>query len=281
MSSSTNKSSQGSSEGFPAKPGDRASVIQLQKVAKSFPGRGADVEVLRNVSLSVDENSFVSIVGPSGCGKTTLLNLVAGFLAPSQGSIHVRGTLVHGINSDLGLGYITQDNKLFPWLTLAGNVEFPLRARHLPREKRQERVANLLEMVGLRGFEEHYPYQLSGGMQKRTALAQALSYDPDVLLMDEPFGSLDAQTRMLLQQELLKIWKRTGKTILFVTHDIVEALALSDRVVVMSRRPGSIKGQLEVSLSRPRDVFHIHDHDGYGDCHRELWRLLRSELPEH
>ena len=275
------KSTQESPKDLPVKTGVLASIIELRKVSKSFPGHQAAFDVLQDVSLSVDENTFVSIVGPSGCGKTTLLNLVAGFLAPSQGSISVRGIPVHGINSGLRLGYLTQENKLFPWLTLSGNVEFPLRARRLPKERRRERVANLLEMVGLRGFEEYYPYQLSGGMQKRTALAQALSYDPDVLLMDEPFSSLDAPTRMLLQQELLKIWGRTGKTILFVTHDIGEAIALSDRIVVLSRRPGSIKGQLNVHLSRPRNVFQIHDHGGYADCYREAWRLLRSELPDH
>ena len=275
------KSTQESPEDLPVKTGGPESIIELRKVSKSFPGHQATFDVLQNVNLSVEENTFVSIVGPSGCGKTTLLNLVAGFLAPSQGSISVRGIPVHGITSELKLGYITQENKLFPWLTLAGNVEFPLRARRLPKERRRERVANLLKMVGLGGFEEHYPYQLSGGMQKRTALAQALSYDPDVLLMDEPFSSLDAQTRMFLQQELLKIWRRTGKTILFVTHDIGEAIALSDRIVVLSRRPCSIKGHLKVTLSRPRDVFHIHDHVGYADCYREAWRLLRSELPDH
>ena len=253
-------------------------MITLRGVSKSFHTGEMDLEVLNNIDLSVEQGAFVTMLGPSGCGKTTLLNLVAGFVSPSDGEIRVKGSPLNGIHHDLGLGYITQDNKLFPWLTLEANVRFPLRVRKFPKDIQRKRVAELVEMVGLQGFENHYPYQLSGGMQKRASLAQVLSYKPDILLMDEPFASLDAQTRMVLQQELVEVWDRIGQTILFVTHDIVEAVALSDRVVVMSRRPGRIKGQLDVSLSRPRDVFEIHEQDGYRECYSALRGLIGSEL---
>jgi NitT/TauT family transport system ATP-binding protein len=255
-------------------------MITFKGVCKSFRTGGVDVDVLNGIDLSVEPGAFITILGPSGCGKTTLLNLAAGFISPSDGTIQVKNSSLKGINSDLGLGYMTQDNRLFPWLTLEANVRFPLWVRKLPKEVQRKRVAELVELVGLQGFENHYPYQLSGGMQKRTSLAQVLSYKPDILLMDEPFASLDAQTRMVLQRELVEVWDRIGQTILFVTHDIVEAIALSDRVVVLSPRPGHIKGQLDISLSRPRDLFQIHEQDGYRECYSSLRGLIGSELTD-
>lgn len=253
-------------------------LISLDGVSKRFAVDGAALTAVDDVSFSVAQGSFVGIVGPSGCGKTTLLNLIAGFIPTTTGTIRIDGQAVGGIDPDLGVGYVTQENKLFPWLSLAANVEFPLRARGWGAVERHQRVSELLELAGLRGFEDRYPYQLSGGMQKRAALIQTLSYEPSVLLMDEPFGSLDAQTRMLLQDELLRIWRRRHKTILFVTHDLTEAIALCDRVLVTTARPARLKGEEPIAIPRPRDVFHIHRAPGYQACYDALWELVRDEL---
>jgi len=255
-----------------------AHAVTLKNVSKSFGNGAHTVAVLQDLDIKVERGTFLSIVGPSGCGKTTLLNLVAGFLAPNSGHVLINESPIRGINDRLNLGYITQENRLFAWLTLQQNVGFPLKARGFDRAEREHTVSVLLEMVGLLGFEACYPYQLSGGMQKRASLAQALSYDPEILLMDEPFGSLDSQTRIQLHQELLEIWGRLDNTVIFVTHDLAEAIALSDRVVVLSRRPGTVKGQLTINLSRPRNIFQIHEHREYRECHSALWHLIEEEL---
>ncbi|MGH3504048.1 MAG: ATP-binding cassette domain-containing protein [Nocardioidaceae bacterium] len=252
------------------------SVISYDRVTKYFRSGGTNVLALHEVDLAIRRNEFVSIVGPSGCGKTTLIRLCAGFDRPTEGRTLYDGRTVRGINTDVG--YVTQDSNLYPWMTLRGNVEFPLRLRGIPAEERGARSEAYLNMAGLQGFEESYPYQLSGGMQKRGSMIRTMIYDPDVLLMDEPFAALDAQTRMLLQSDLLRIWSQRRKTIVFVTHDLSEAIALSDTVVVMSARPGTVKRVFNVPIGRPRNVFQIHDQEGYMDVYSEIWRHLGSEV---
>ena len=176
------------------------------------------------------------------------------------------------------VGFVTQESNLWPWMTLYQNVEFPLRVRGVPARERRERVMEHIKMVGLSGFEKHYPHQLSGGMQKRASIIRTMVYEPDIVLMDEPFGPLDAQTKMLLQRDLLRVWDMRKQTIMFVTHDLVEAVALSDNVVVMSARPGRIKGVFPISVERPRDVFQIHAAEGFAEDYERIWSSFRSEL---
>src|SRR5690606_5985564 len=196
-------------------------------------------------------NDFVTILGPSGCGKSTLLRIIAGLDRPTTGAVSLEGTDIRGPGADRGM--VFQSYTLFPWLTIRENVAFGLRERGVPAKEMWEIVDSYIEKVGLRGFENHWPKQLSGGMQQRTAIARALANDPEILLLDEPFGALDNQTRSLMQELLLGIWERERKTVLFVTHDIEEAIFLASRVIVMSARPGRIKADLAVDLPRPRD----------------------------
>ena len=213
--------------------------LDLRAVAMRY-GRGPEaVEALASIDLSVDEHEFVTIVGPSGCGKSTLLYLVGGFLQPSAGTIRLRGKPIAGPGPDRGI--VFQRYSLFPWLTVRGNIAYGLAEKGTPRRERDRIVSELVRLVHLEGFEERYPRELSGGMQQRVALAQTLACQPDILLMDEPFGALDAQTRRILQDELRRIWRRDMKTVLFVTHDVEEAVALGNRIVVMAARPGRIK----------------------------------------
>lgn len=228
------------------------------------------------MTLDIGLHEFTSVVGPSGCGKTTLLRLCAGLEPTTEGVTLYRGTPVDGINTDVG--YVTQDSNLYPWMSLRQNVEFPLVIRGVAPAERRERVDAFINMVGLEGFEDHYPYQLSGGMQKRGSIIRTMVYDPRVILMDEPFGPLDAQTRMVLQSDLLRIAELRKQTILFITHDLTEAIALSDKVVVMSARPGVIKQVFDIPLSRPRDVFQIHEQEGFNEVYGEIWDCFRSEV---
>ena len=251
-------------------------VIEYDAVTKRFFSRGSLVTALEDVSLAVRRNQFTSVVGPSGCGKTTLLRLAAGLEAASSGETRYLGKPVRGINT--AVGYVTQDSNLYPWMTLRQNVEFPLEIRGTPAKERRERADEHIAMVGLRGFEGHYPYQLSGGMQKRGSIIRTMIYDPSVILMDEPFGPLDAQTRMVLQAELLRISQLKSQTILFITHDLTEAIALSDVVVVMSARPGTIKQVFDIPLAHPRDVFQIHAQAGFTETYAEIWDCFRSEV---
>ncbi len=255
-------------------------VISFESIYKRFTltsgKEQSDVLALDNVSLSIRRNEFTTVVGPSGCGKTTLLRLVSGLAGASAGRTLYKGEPVNGLNTDIG--YITQDSNLFPWLTMLQNVEFPLVLRGLPEKERREKAREWIRMVGLEGFEGHYPYQLSGGMQKRASIVRTMIYEPDVILMDEPFGPLDAQTRMILQNDLLNIWQRDKKTILFITHDLVEAIALSDTVVLMTKRPGKVKDVFRVPLARPRNVFEIHAMEGFDAAYHHLWNHFKAEL---
>ncbi len=252
------------------------SAIRLRGLSKTYLAGESQVSALENVSLEIRGDSFVSLIGPSGCGKSTMLKLLAGLSRPSAGMIEFWGNLIQGINKQIG--YVTQDHNLFPWLTLQENVEFPLLARGVEREERQRRAGELIHLVGLLGFENAYPNELSGGMQKRGSIIRTLIYDPDVILMDEPFGPLDAQTRLVMQQELLDLWARKRKTILFVTHDLIEAITLSDQVIVMTRRPGQIKGIFDIPLTRPRDVFTIQESSDFHELYRTIWHAFRDEI---
>jgi NitT/TauT family transport system ATP-binding protein len=245
-------------------------------VAQDFFSRGRHVPAVAPTDLDIGEGEFVTIVGPSGCGKTTLLKIIAGLLPPTRGRVLFRAREWRGLNP--AIGYVPQHDYLFPWRTLRQNVEFALEVRRRPAAERRTRVEALIAQVGLTGFEDHYPHELSGGMRQRANIIRTLIYEPEVILMDEPFGPLDAQTRLLLQDQLLSLWERSGKTIVFITHDLVEAIALADRVLVMSARPGVIRSSTPVDLPRPRDVFHIHDHEGFRRLYDALWTELEAEV---
>jgi NitT/TauT family transport system ATP-binding protein len=237
------------------------------------PPRGRPVLALENVSLAVCEREFIALLGPSGCGKSTLLYLMGGFLPIETGTITVNGKNVIAPGPDRGI--VFQHFALFPWKNVRANVLYGLERQGLPRAERESRAQKFIDMVGLTGFEDSYPSQLSGGMKQRAAIARTLAIDPDVLLMDEPFGALDAQTRHLMQGELLAIWQRTPKTVIFVTHDVQEAVYLAGRVAVMSARPGRIKAIVDTSFDKSDP--HIHKTKTFIDKVDELWDLVREE----
>jgi NitT/TauT family transport system ATP-binding protein len=252
-------------------------VIKVQNVSKIFHTPAQEnLAALSEIELNISPGEFVTVVGPSGCGKSTLLKLVAGFSPPSAGRILFQGDEVRGLNTRVG--YVPQESKLFPWLTVEENVGFGLSSKRYSRADRERQVSYFIKLAGLAGFEKYYPSQLSGGMSKRASIVRALAYEPPVILMDEPFGPLDAQTRMVLQDELLKIWEQKRQTIIFVTHDLVEAVALADRVVVITHRPGKIKDVIKINMARPRDIFEIHRQEGFDDAYGRLWNIFRHEL---
>jgi len=227
--------------------------VCIEDVSRTFPGRRSQPETvaLLRTSLQVEDNDFITILGPSGCGKSTLLRIVAGLDFASTGKVMIDGNTVVGPGADRGM--VFQSYTLFPWLTVRENICFGLREKGIPAARQREVSDYFIQQVGLGGFDAHYPKMLSGGMQQRTALARALANDPKVLLMDEPFGALDHQTRELMQELLLSIWERHNKTVLFVTHDIDEAIFMANRVVVMSARPGRIKHEERIDFGHPRD----------------------------
>jgi NitT/TauT family transport system ATP-binding protein len=225
-------------------------VVSLRNVSKEF-GRGGIV-ALRGIDLEVRPGEFVSLIGPSGCGKSTLLRVVGDLIEPTSGEVVVNGKSAHQARLDRDYGIVFQDAVLYDWRTVRKNIALPLEMLGWERQRRTERVAEMVELVELQGFEQHHPWQLSGGMQQRVSIARALSFDPPLLLMDEPFGALDEMTRERLNMELLRIWERSGSTVVFVTHSISEAVFLSTRVVVMSPRPGRLTGIVEVDLPQPR-----------------------------
>jgi NitT/TauT family transport system ATP-binding protein len=226
-------------------------MIEIERLSKTFDtARRARHLALSDISLDIGDGEFVSILGPSGSGKSTLLYIVGGFIAPSEGTVRVKGSPVTGPGPDRGP--VFQEFALFPWKTVLGNITYGLDHQGVPRAEAAARAAALIEMVHLKGYENFYPKELSGGMKQRVAIARTLAYRPSILLMDEPFGALDAHTRTQLQRELLDIWERDRKTVLFVTHSVEEAVFLSDRVVVLTRSPGRIKEIIDVALPRPR-----------------------------
>ena len=249
--------------------------LRIDNVILRFtPRMGHPVTALDRISLEVDENEFSVIVGPSGCGKSSLLRLVAGLIQPTAGAIYLDGKLVTRPGKDRGM--VFQSYTLFPWLTVQDNLEFGLKIGGMAAEERAAVARRFIAEVGLEGFERAYPKQLSGGMMQRVALARALANDPDILLMDEPFGALDSQTRSLMQELLLKIWEHSHKTVLFITHDIDEAIRLGDRVYVMTARPGRIKEEVAIDISRPRSV-DVLTADEFIAIKRRIMTLIREE----
>jgi NitT/TauT family transport system ATP-binding protein len=237
------------------------------------PPRGREVLALDQVSLEVRNREFVALLGPSGCGKSTLLYLIGGFLPVETGAILIDGQNVAGPGPDRGI--VFQHFALFPWKTVRGNILYGLERQGMPKEEREKRAIDFIELVGLGGFEDSYPSQLSGGMKQRTAIARTLAFDPKILLMDEPFGALDAQTRGLMQSELLRIWQRTPKTVIFVTHDVQEAVYLADRVAVMSARPGRIKTIVDTKFDKNTpDIF---KNKFFVEKVDEIWNLVKEE----
>lgn len=253
-------------------------LIKFNNVSKRFERDGKSFLAAQNIHLDVKEGEFITVIGPSGCGKSTVLNMCAGLMKPNGGEIYYRSQLVDNINTQVG--YITQKDNLLPWRTVKGNVEIGLEIKGLSAKEREIEGAKYIDMVGLQGFEKHYPQELSGGMRKRVGLAKILAYNPETLLMDEPFGALDAQLRLVMQDKLLEIWKETKKTIIFVTHDLEEAITLGDRVAVFSGRPGTIKLIQDVNLPRPRDTFNIRFTDEFSKLHSQLWEALKVEIKE-
>jgi len=251
----------------------RSPAIELAGVAQRF----GNYTAVEGVDLAVAEGEFVAVVGPTGCGKSTLLNIIAGLRAPAAGEVRVFGEPLAGLNRRAG--YLFQQDALLPWKTALDNAALGLTFAGVPPEEARERASGWLAKVGLAGFEDRYPHQLSGGMRKRVALAQVLIMDPKILLMDEPFSALDVQTRQLMENELLRLWEEDQKSVLFVTHDLEEAIALADRVVVMSAGPASRPiGDFPVPLERPRDVTEVRLTEEFLKVHREIWSLLRREV---
>jgi NitT/TauT family transport system ATP-binding protein len=248
--------------------------IVVDRVSHGYrPAHGRPVRALENVSLEVQPREFVALLGPSGCGKSTLLYLIGGFLPTEEGQILVDGSKVTRPGPDRGI--VFQHFALFPWKTVRQNVLYGLERAGIKRAEREERARNYIALVGLGGFEDSYPAQLSGGMKQRAAIARTLAFDPGILLMDEPFGALDSQTRSLMQTELLGIWQRSPKTVIFVTHDVQEAVYLAGRVAVMSARPGQIKTIVDTSFDKNDP--HIHKAKVFVDKVDELWTLVRAE----
>jgi NitT/TauT family transport system ATP-binding protein len=249
-------------------------ALEVAGLRKVYARNGQSLEVVDIAGFSAREGEFITVIGPSGCGKSTFLHIMGGFIPAEDGSIRVYGKTVNGPGPDRGMMF--QEFALFPWKTVAGNVAWGLEAQGVGRKEIDDIVRHYLQMMGLWEFREHFPAELSGGMKQRAALARVLAFDPKVLLMDEPFGALDAQTREVMQEELTRLWERTGKTIVFVTHDIDEAVYLGDRVVVLTARPARIREEVKIELPRPRGLeikksARCHEYRNY------IWDMIRSE----
>ena len=253
-------------------------VLTFDEIRQEFaaPAQNGRIRVLDGISFAVDAGKFVAVIGPSGCGKSTLLQMAAGLLTPSRGEVRHRGRAITAVNREVG--FVPQQAQLFPWKTLEENVELPLLLRATPATERRERVAKAIDAVGLAGFERYFPSQLSGGMQKRGSIARTLVYRPDVILMDEPFGALDAQTRMVMQNDLQMLSADAGATVVFVTHDITEAVVLADSVVVLSQRPSQLLATIPIDLPRPRDVFEPFRNPGFEAAYDAVWLVFRSQI---
>ena len=247
-------------------------MIEFRNVSKEFSDNGELTEAVQNINLHIEKDRFTVLIGPSGCGKTTLLNMIAGFVKPTKGAVLIKNQRVEKPGPDRG--YVFQDYALFPWLTVKGNILFGLVQNGWNKSDAEEKAIEMINLVNLDGFENAYPHTLSGGMKQRVAIARTLAYDPEVLLMDEPFGALDAQTRKHMQRELVKILAKTEKTVVFVTHSVIEAVFLADDVIVMTSRPGRIKGKVLVDLPRERSYVESH----YLDYREKILRLLEEEV---
>jgi NitT/TauT family transport system ATP-binding protein len=254
-----------------------APYIEIRDVSKKFVNKKGTVFTgVTEVNLSIAKGSFVSIVGPSGCGKSTLLTMISGLSSPTTGSVQIEGQTVSDVQDNMGL--LFQKDVLFPWKTVLGNVELPLQFRGVEKREARKRAFAWIERVGLNGFEHHYPHQLSGGMRKRVSMAQTFVYDPEVILMDEPFSALDVHTRNRMENELMEIWSGSGRTVVFVTHDLEEAIALSTHVVVFTKSPGRIKSVYEIDLPYPRNVAEIKFEPKFPEIYQTIWNDLREEV---
>jgi len=257
-----------------------APALALERITCTFPGAGRAAPpytAVADTSLRVAPGEFVSVVGPTGCGKSTLLNVAAGLLAPTAGDVRVAGELLRGLNRRAG--YLFQTEALMPWRNARDNVAAGLRFRGAGRKESRERADQWLVRVGLDGFGDRYPHQLSGGMRKRVSLAQTLILDPAIVLMDEPFSALDVQTRQLMENHLLELWSADRKSVVFITHDLEEAISLSDRVVVLSAGPATRPiGEFPIDLARPRDVAEVRLTPRFLELHRQIWELLKAEV---
>jgi len=249
--------------------------VRMAYAVRDARGAPETVEVLRGFDLDVREGEFISILGPSGCGKSTFLSILAGLAERTGGDIVVSGRALRGVNPNQGV--VFQGYALFPWRTVLANIEVGLEIRGVGKVQRRRTATEYLELVGLHGFADRYPHEISGGMKQRVAIARSLAYEPDVLLMDEPFAALDAQTREILQGELLRIWEQRRKTIVFITHSLDEAIFLSDRVAVMTRRPGAIKAVLDVPLPRPRQA-ELRNAPEFVRLRQQVWDILKDEV---
>jgi len=249
--------------------------LLIENLKVEYYTKNQSAVALEHVDLTVEDGEFVSVIGPSGCGKSTLLKVVSGLLQPAAGSAYIDGKLIEGVPDQVGM--VFQNDALLPWKNVIDNVRLPLEIRKLSRNEQLQEAGRLLRMVGLDGFGHYYPKQLSGGMRKRVALARTFAYDPEIYLMDEPFGPLDAQTRVKIGEEFLKIWEGVGKSVLFITHDIEEAIALSDRVIVMSARPGRIIADFKVHLDRPRPFYNIRFDPLFKELQKEIWLQMTDE----
>ena len=253
-------------------------ILEIENLSKTYRQLGGETTLaIGNISCRVETKEFVSFVGPSGCGKTTLLMSIAGLTAPTSGRVIIHGKEVKGPPPNLVLVFQEFNKSLFAWRSVLGNVRFGLQARGNRSRDADLKARSLIELVGLKGFENHYPWELSGGMQQRVAIARALAYEPEVLLMDEPFGSLDALTRLELEDTLLKLWEELGTTILFITHDIEEAIYLSDRVWVLSRRPSQIIEELPIDLARPRNQVATRGEPRFMQTRNKIYRRISDE----
>ena len=252
-------------------------LLELNDVTVSFPSPdGSRMTALRDMSLSVEQGELVALVGPSGCGKSTALNVLAGQVRPVSGQVRLAGEPVKGVSPSVG--YISQADTLLPWRTVLDNVALAMELRGVEKRERREAARELMARMGLSGFEDNYPRELSGGMKKRAAIARVLAVDPAILMMDEPFGPLDALTKEKLQDEILALWESTGCTILYVTHDLTEAITLADRVVLMSARPGRVVREYPIDLPRPRRVMDVKFSPRFVELERAIWQDLQGEL---
>ncbi len=257
---------------------ERSPVLEFDGIVQDFrrPQSDGVLRVLDGISFDVRPGQFTAVLGPSGCGKSTLLHMAAGLLAPTSGAVRHHGAAVAAVNR--AVGFVPQQAQLLPWKTLRENVELPLVLRRVSADERISRVRDMLAAVGLAGFEDHYPHQLSGGMQKRASIARTLIYRPEVVLMDEPFGALDAQTRMVMQNDLQILAGREKTTILFVTHDLTEAILLADNVILLSRQPTRLKTDIAIPLERPRNVFQPFHTKGFAELYDQIWAIVQAEI---
>lgn len=252
--------------------------IEVRGLSKSFQLGGTAIEAVRDVSFGVRRGEFVALLGPSGSGKSTVLNMIATLLRPSSGEILIDGGPVVTGKATPNVGYVFQRDTLFPWRTVADNIGYGLQLAGVPEQERRERIATCIDQAGLKGFEDVYPSALSGGMRQRAALMRTLIVEPQILLMDEPFGALDTHTKIDMHEVLLRIWEREQQTVLFVTHDLGEALTLADRIILFSARPGRIKDMFEVDFPRPRDAVKVRETSRYAELFQHIWHSLGEEF---